>query len=144
MIYFSLFITAFCAATLLPLSSEALLAVLVVQPYSWWGLWAAATLGNCLGSAVNWYLGGQCLHWQERKWFPFKPDKLSRAQAWFQRFGIYSLLLAWVPIIGDPLTFVAGMLRVRFLPFIVLVALGKGLRYALVMTIILSVSPPFN
>jgi membrane protein YqaA with SNARE-associated domain len=79
------------------------------------------------------------LRWQDKKWFPFKPEKLIRAQQWFQRFGLYSLLLAWVPVIGDPLTFVAGVMRVRFLPFIILVALGKGLRYALVIGLFIMV-----
>lgn len=133
--YFTLFVTALLAATFLPFSSEALLAALVTQHYSLWGLWAAATLGNCLGSIFNAYLGRECLRWQGRRWFPFTPDKLERAQRWFQRFGIYSLLLAWVPLVGDPLTFVAGIMRVKWLPFIILVALGKGLRYALVIAV---------
>lgn len=133
--YYTLFFAALLAATFLPLSSEILLATLVAQHYSLWGLWAAATLGNCLGSVFNAYLGRQCLRWQDRRWFPFKQDKLQRAQAWFQRFGLYSLLLAWVPVVGDPLTFVAGVMRVKWLPFILLVALGKGLRYALVIAL---------
>ena len=136
--YISLFFAAFLAATLIPFSSEAMLAALLAQHYSFVGLWCAATLGNCLGSALNWYLGYQCLHWQHKRWFPFKPEKLIRAQRWFQRFGLYSLLFAWVPIIGDPLTFVAGVMRVKFLPFIVLVAIGKGLRYALVIGLFFS------
>jgi membrane protein YqaA with SNARE-associated domain len=102
-------------------------------------LWCAATLGNVVGALLNWWLGLACLRWQDKKWFPFKPEKLIRAQQWFQRFGLYSLLLAWVPVIGDPLTFVAGVMRVRFLPFIILVALGKGLRYALVIGLFIMV-----
>ncbi|HWV14750.1 MAG TPA: YqaA family protein [Cellvibrio sp.] len=119
----------------MPFSSEVLLATLVAQDYSLWGLWLAATLGNCLGAVFNAYLGRQCLRWQDRRWFPFKPDKLGRAQRWFQRFGIYSLLLAWVPLVGDPLTFVAGVMRVKWLPLILLVTLGKGLRYAVVIAL---------
>lgn len=134
--YYTLFLAAFLAATFLPFSSEVLLAALVAQHYSLWGLWLAATLGNCLGSVFNAFLGRQCLRWQDRRWFPFKPDKLQRAQGWFQRFGVYSLLLAWVPLVGDPLTFVAGVMRVKWLPFILLVGLGKGLRYALVIALI--------
>lgn len=139
MVYGSLFITAFIAATLFPLSSEALLATLLYQHYTPWLLWLVATSGNTLGSCVNWYLGKQCLHWQDKKWFPFKPDQLARAQQQFNKYGIYSLLFAWVPVIGDPLTFFAGVMRMRFWQFLALVALGKSLRYALVIVITLKV-----
>lgn len=133
MAYLSLFFTALIAATLFPLSSEALLSALLYQQYSPLLLWLVATSGNTLGSCINWYLGKQCLHWQDKKWFPFKPAQLQHAQAQFQRYGLLSLLFAWLPIIGDPLTFVAGVMRIRFWQFIALVALGKSLRYALVI-----------
>nr|WP_324257113.1 YqaA family protein [Cellvibrio fontiphilus] len=133
MVYASLFITALIAATFFPLSSEALLVTLLQQGYSPFWLWLAATTGNTLGSCVNWYLGGQCLRFQQRKWFPVSSPQLARAQQQFQRYGIYSLLFAWLPVVGDPLTLLAGVMRVRFLYFIVLVALGKALRYTLVI-----------
>ncbi|HSC68233.1 MAG TPA: YqaA family protein [Cellvibrio sp.] len=133
MVYLSLFFTALIAATLFPLSSEALLVALLYQDYSVWLLWLAATSGNSLGSCINWYLGKQCLHWQDKKWFPFKPAQLARAQLQFQRYGLWTLLFAWVPVIGDPLTFIAGMMRIRWWKFLLLVVLGKGLRYALVI-----------
>jgi len=135
MIYLSLFFTAFIAATLFPLSSEALLVTLLYQHYSPWLLWLVATSGNTLGSCINWYLGKQCLHWQDKKWFPFKPAQLVRAQQQFQRYGLLSLLFAWLPIIGDPLTFFAGFMRIRFWQFLVLVAIGKALRYAVVIAL---------
>lgn len=137
MVYLSLFFTALIAATLFPLSSEALLATLIYQQYSPLLLWLVATSGNTLGSCINWYLGRQCLHWQDKKWFPVKPAQLTRAQNYFQRYGLFALLFAWVPVIGDPLTFVAGVMRVSFWKFFVLVALGKSLRYALVIYITL-------
>ena len=137
MVYLSLFLTALIAATLFPLSSEALLAALLYQHYSPLLLWLVATGGNTLGSCINWYLGKQCLHWQDKKWFPFKPAQLARAQQQFQRYGLWSLLFAWVPVIGDPLTFFAGVMRIRFWQFVALVALGKSLRYALVIFIAL-------
>jgi len=135
MIYLSLFFTALIAATLFPLSSEALLVTLLYQQYSPLLLWLVATSGNTLGSCINWYLGKQCLHWQDKKWFPFKPAQLTHAQQGFQRYGLVSLLFAWIPVIGDPLTFFAGVMRIRFWQFFVLVAIGKSLRYALVMLI---------
>lgn len=133
MAYLSLFITAFLAATLLPLSSEALLATLIYQHYVPLWLWLVATLGNTLGSCVNWFLGKQCLHWQTKKWFPFSTQQLSAAQQRFERYGQWSLLFAWVPLIGDPLTFFAGVMRMQFGKFIALVLFGKALRYALII-----------
>lgn len=127
--YFYLFCSALIAATLLPLSSEALLGTLLYQQYSPILLWLVATTGNTLGSCINWYLGKWCLHLQDKKWFPISAEQLTRAQARFQKYGLVSLLFAWVPIIGDPLTLLAGVMRVQFWKFLVLVAIGKGLRY---------------
>jgi len=139
MVYLSLFFTALIAATLFPLSSEALLATLLYQQYSPLFLWLAATSGNTLGSCINWYLGKECLRWQDKKWFPVKPAQLVRAQQHFQRYGLISLLFAWVPVVGDPLTFIAGVLRVSFWKFLILVGLGKAVRYAVVIYIALQV-----
>jgi membrane protein YqaA with SNARE-associated domain len=137
MIYLSLFFTALIAATLFPLSSEALLVALLHQQYSPLLLWLAATSGNTFGSCINWYLGKECLRWQDKKWFPVKPAQLARAQQQFQRYGLWSLLFAWVPVVGDPLTFVAGVMRISFWKFFVLVAFGKSLRYGLVIYVAL-------
>lgn len=128
------FLSAFLAATILPFSSE----IVLTGFYAAGGggaliLWLVASAGNVLGALVNWWLGRYLLHWQDRKWFPFKADQLGRANAWFSRYGVWSLLMAWVPVIGDPLTFVAGMLRVNVWLFLVLVAIGKAGRYAAVL-----------
>jgi membrane protein YqaA with SNARE-associated domain len=96
-------------------------------------LWLTASVGNTLGSFVNWLLGRFCLHWQDRRWFPIKPDRLERAQVWFSRYGIWSLLFAWLPVVGDPLTFAAGVLRVNAGLFLILVAAGKATRYGAVL-----------
>jgi len=132
--YIGLFLSAFLAATLLPLSSEAVLAALSqARGLDVGVLLAVATLGNTLGATINWMFGRFCLRWRDRKWFPFSPPQLERAAGWFRRYGLWSLLFAWLPIVGDPLTFAAGVMRVRFLPFVVLVGLGKGARYAAVI-----------
>ena len=132
--YAGLFLTAFLAATLLPLSSEAVLVALGnADGFDVVLLFTAATVGNTLGAVVNWALGRFCLHWAGRRWFPFSAEQLSRAGDRFGRYGVWSLLLAWVPIVGDPLTFAAGVLRVPFLPFVVLVGIGKAARYAVVL-----------
>lgn len=128
--YLGLFTAAFVAATLLPFYSEALLLGLQAGGYDPFALWLWATAGNTLGAAVNWAMGRWLLHFQDRRWFPFKPDKLGLAQRWYQRWGVWSLLLAWLPIGGDALTFIAGIMRVRFDLFFVLTWIGKGARYA--------------
>lgn len=133
MAYVSLFLTALVAATLFPLSSEALLTSLLYHGYSPLVLWCVATTGNTAGSCINWYLGRECLRWQDKRWFPIKPAALARAQRHFQRYGVYSLLFAWLPVVGDPLTFIAGVMRLPFGLFFLLVALGKGLRYAVII-----------
>ncbi len=82
---------------------------------------------------MNWVLGRFLLRFQSRRWFPFRPDSLGRAQHWFGRYGVWTLLLSWLPVVGDPLTFVAGVMRVRFALFLLLVAAGKGGRYAILV-----------
>ena len=129
-----LFLNAFLAATILPLSSELTLgAMALADPDRTQALLVAASTGNTLGSASNWLLGRFLLHFRDRRWFPASPAALERAGATFRRYGLWSLLLAWLPIIGDPLTIVAGMLRTPFLPFVALVAIGKTARYATIL-----------
>lgn len=136
-----LFLSAFLAATLLPLSSEAVLAALTAGG----GrdvvfLVALATAGNTLGAWVNWALGRYCLEWRGRRWFPIKAEHLDKATAWFGRYGLWSLLLAWLPLVGDPLTFAAGVLRVNVWKFLALVATGKAARYVAVVIAVKSVT----
>jgi membrane protein YqaA with SNARE-associated domain len=130
----ALFFAAFLAATLLPGSSEALLAGLVLTGTGHsWGLLAIATAGNTLGSVVNWLCGRFLARFQDRRWFPVSPRKMDETAKWFEHYGIWSLLFAWVPIIGDPITVIAGTLRVPFLLFVTLVAIGKAARYLFVL-----------
>ena len=133
MIYLSLFAISFLAATILPFSSELTLAGLIATSnYDNIILLIVASFGNTLGSVVNWALGFYSRNLTTKKWFPFKETQIERSSQWFKKFGRWSLLFAWVPIIGDPLTLVAGLLRVRFLDFIILVAIGKVSRYLIV------------
>ncbi len=132
--YLSLFFSSLLAATLLPFYSEVVLvSLLAAHPEQWPMLWLAATLGNTVGAAVNWLMGRYLLHFQQRSWFPFSADKLGPAQRWFQRYGVWSLLLAWLPVGGDALTFIAGVMRVPFALFWTLTLIGKGARYLLVI-----------
>ena len=133
MIYLSLFFISFLAATILPFSSELTFAGLIsTSNYDNLLLLVFASFGNVLGSVFNWGLGFYARNLTIKKWFPFKETQIERSSKWFSKFGKWSLLFAWVPIVGDPLTFVAGLLRVRFLDFIILVAIGKVSRYLII------------
>ena len=137
MIYLSLFFISFLAATVLPFSSELTLAGLIsTSNYDNLSLLIFASFGNVLGSVFNWGLGFYARNLTIKKWFPFKDTQIERSSKWFSNFGKWSLLFAWVPIVGDPLTFVAGLLRVRFLDFIILVAIGKVSRYLIIFYLI--------
>lgn len=131
--YLLLFSSAFLAATIIPFYSEVMLYVLIRQGESAWLLIGVASLGNTLGAAVNWVLGRFLLHYQDRRWFYFKPEQVDKAQRWFQSYGVWSLLFAWLPIGGDALTFIAGVMRVRFWIFISLVGIGKTCRYIAIL-----------
>ena len=137
MIYLSLFAISFFAATILPFSTELTLAGLVATSnYDNSLLLIVASFGNVLGSVVNWALGLYSRNLTTKKWFPFKETQIEKSSKWFRKFGKWSLLFAWVPFVGDPLTLVAGLLRVRFLDFIILVAIGKVSRYLVVFYLI--------
>jgi len=129
--------SAFVAATLLPFYSEVVLVAMLARGGDPTGLLIAATVGNTLGAVVNWYLGRFLLRFETRPWFPFKPHQVHRAQAWFLRYGKWSLLMAWLPVGGDALTFYAGIMRVPIGQFLVLTGIGKGVRYAVVIALTL-------
>lgn len=137
---FLLFIAAFGAATLLPLQSEAVLLALFAQDvYAVWLLILVASLGNILGSCVNWYLGLKIERFKAKKWFPVSETKLIKAQNIYQKYGFWSLLLSWVPIIGDPITLIAGLMRESFLKFLLMVTLAKTGRYICVYLLFINV-----
>lgn len=131
--YIALFASAFVAATLVPFYSEVAVVGMVALQANPVLVLATATLGNTLGAAVNWGLGRFLLRYRDRRWFPAEQQQLARAQRWFGRYGVWSLLLAWLPVGGDALTFVAGIMRVPFVLFFALTALGKGARYAVLI-----------
>ena len=132
--YFQLLIISFLAATILPFSSEVVLTTMYLSnSFETNLLLIFASIGNILGSITNWYLGKKITIFQDRKWFPVSPDQLNRSQKYFQKYGLWSLLLAWVPIIGDPLTLLAGVLKVRFGIFFLLVSISKISRYVFIL-----------
>ena len=125
-----LFASAFLAATLLPAQSEAVLVgLLLAHPAYVAVLVATASLGNTLGAMVNWLLGLGIQRFRNKRWFPVSARQLERAERHYRRFGRWSLLLSWMPIVGDPLVLVAGVLREKFWIVFLLTALAKTARY---------------
>lgn len=137
--YFGLFIAAFLAATILPLSSEVVLSALLLNGLSPAVLVGVATAGNVLGSVTNYALG----YWVSleviKRWLKISEEEFLRAEQRFVKYGMISLCFAWIPIIGDPITVVAGVLRIRFLWFLALVAAGKFTRYVVISYLTLQV-----
>jgi len=133
-VYTGLLASAFLAATIFPAQSEAGLAYLVAMGEQPVGLLVlVASAGNTAGAVVNWYLGGQLGQFSDRWWFPANKARLAAATSWYQKYGYWSLLASWVPIIGDPITLVAGFFRARFWLFLVIVGLAKTGRYLVVV-----------
>lgn len=136
--YPGLFLAALGAATLLPLQSEALLVgLLLTGAYPAWALLLVATLGNVLGALVNWWLGRSLERFGQARGFPVGAARLERARRLYQRAGRWSLLLSWMPIIGDPLTLLAGLMREPLWSFLALVTLAKGGRYLILAALTL-------
>lgn len=134
-LYFGLFVSAFVSATLFPGQSEAVLAGLVLAGHTSWLLLIAASVGNILGSLVNWLLGRGIERFGHRRWFPASPARLERAQRWYAKCGRWSLLMSWAPVIGDPLTLVAGVMREPLPVFLALVSIAKVVRYLVVIAV---------
>ena len=132
-IYFTLALSAFLAATLIPLGSEVAVGAAILAGADPWVTLMIASTANTAGSVVNWMLGRAIERFRNRRWFPVSARQLEMAQQRFTRYGRWSLLFAWLPVVGDPLTFVAGILRIRFTSFVLLVAIGKSLRYAVLI-----------
>ena len=134
--YLGLFTASFLAATVLPFQSEVLLfGMLLAEHYHWLALVMVASFGNILGSVVNWGLGRSLAIFADRPWFPVKREKMARAERWYHQYGRLTLLLSWVPFIGDPLTIVAGILREPLPIFLLLVSVAKIARYFAVAAI---------
>lgn len=128
MVYLALFFSSFISATLFPLGSEALFIYDILEGYNLYLLLAFATIGNTLGSCVNYYFGFKGEEYLERKKYLTK-EKIEKYKKFFDKYGLWTLLLSWMPIIGDPITFIAGVLKYDFKKFFLVVLIAKFLRY---------------
>ena len=127
--YIGLFIISFLAATILPLTSEVVALALPPLGYPIPMVIIVATAGNFLGTVVNWYVGKRGGHVVLQKWFNISDEAKEKAEARFAKYGVPALFFSWIPIIGDPLPFVAGMMDVPFGKFTAWVLTGKAIRY---------------
>jgi membrane protein YqaA with SNARE-associated domain len=136
--YGGLFLAALVAATILPAQSEAVLAgLLATGSYSPALLILVAGIGNVLGSVINWLFGRGIERFRDTRWFPVSAKNLDRASGWYRTYGWWSLLLSWMPIIGDPLTVAAGIMREPFPRFLLVVSIAKFGRYLALAAIVL-------
>ena len=135
-VYISLFISSFLSSTLLPGHSElTLTAFILMKKYPVINLIFFASAGNILGSLINWCMGYYLTKLKDRKWFPFNKLQLTRVSKWFLKYGKWSLFFCWVPIIGDPLTMVAGIFRFPIHIFLLIVSFAKTMRYTIIYLI---------
>ena len=136
--YPSLFFMSFMASTLLPLGSEWLLVTMLVAGYDPAAAVATATVGNYLGAVATYLIGIYGGSWLIGKVLRVSPEQQDRARNYYQRFGVYSLLFSWLPVVGDPLCLMGGVLRVNFGLFSLLVAAGKLARYVVTALVTLT------
>lgn len=131
-----LFLVALVSATFIPSQGEIVLfALLATGEYHPWQLVLVACAGNIIGTSINYFIGRYIHHFRHRKWFPVKYKYILKAEHIFKKHGLWTLLLAWVPFIGDPITIVAGVLRVKFWLFLPLAGVGRSLRYVFVLAL---------
>ena len=135
MTYLILFITAFISATLFPLGSEALLIYDINLGHNIYLLLFFATFGNSLGSVVNYFLGLKGEEYLINKKL-LNEKYILKAKTYFDKYGAWSILFSWLPIIGDPITFVAGVLKYDFKKFLILVIIAKFSRYLFLVLVI--------
>jgi membrane protein YqaA with SNARE-associated domain len=132
--YLFVFLVSFLSATILPLGSEGLLLYYANDgASSVFLLWLWASLGNTLGGLTNWLLGLYLVQFEHKKWFPVKAEVREKAERFFNKYGVWSLLFTWLPVVGDGIALISGVLRTPIWYFLPLVLIGKAARYALIL-----------
>lgn len=96
-------------------------------------LWCWASIGNTLGAWTNWYLGRYIAKYESSKWFPVSPKKRQTAERIFNRYGIWTLLFTWLPVVGDAIALISGVFHTPIRYFLPFVFIGKAARYALLL-----------
>jgi membrane protein YqaA with SNARE-associated domain len=134
--YASIFISSFLAATIIPFGPEGVLAYFINQNFDLLSIIIAATLGSYLGTVLNYYVGFQGSNILLNKIINFNGDQVEKAKGMFRKYGPIILFFSWMPILGDPLTFVAGLLKFDFSKFTIYVILGKAVRFVVVSAVI--------
>jgi membrane protein YqaA with SNARE-associated domain len=129
----ALFLACFLAATILPFSSEALLAAMAMGTWGTWTLLLTASVGNTLGGLTNYAIGRWIPDGKLMRWLRIDPGKAERWSGLVRRYGSWAALLCWLPVIGDPIAIALGLFRARFLPVVLLMFIGKAVRYAAVL-----------
>ena len=120
-------------ATIIPFGSEAyFITLLSLEKYNHFILFLVVSVGNVLGSLFNWICGFYINFFIKKSWFPINNKIIDRGNKLFIKYGKWSLLISWFPLIGDPITFAAGTLRYPIIPFLVLVSIGKVGRYLII------------
>ena len=139
-VYVILFASSFSSSKILPGHSELTLTAFITQrEYETIYLIIVTSIGNVLGSIVNWYLGLYFIKFKNKKWFPFNEKNMNNSSKWFLKYGKWSLLLSWVPFVGDGLTLIAGVLKVPLYEFVLLVTVAKVTRYVFVAMMAISI-----
>lgn len=124
-----LFAAAFIAATIVPFQSEIIFVALqLAGQVEIWQLVVVASIANTLGALVNYAIGKGLARFESKRWFPATPAQMAKAESWFQRWGVWILLVSWAPA-GDLMTVVAGVLRTPVWLFLLLVGIAKTSRY---------------
>ncbi len=134
----SLFLLSFCASTLIPLGWHRGFSQGLQQQRAAVPVVAVASLGNSLGAITSYLIGYGGSRWLIEKLLRIDERQQQRARNWFARYGSWALLFSWLPIIGDPLCLVAGMLQHKFVKFILLVGIGKTARYTVLAILTLT------
>ena len=136
--YPGLFLASFLASTILPLGSEAFVILLITKNFNIYYVILVASVGNFLGACTSYYIGFAGRMHVIEKYFGVSESQLERAEKWFTKYGSWSLLFTWLPVVGDALPIMAGIMELKIVMFSILVFIGKFLRYAALAYIVVA------
>jgi membrane protein YqaA with SNARE-associated domain len=135
--YGTLFLLSFLASTIVPIGSEWLLVAMVIKGFDPVLSVSIATAGNTLGACTTYGIGIYGSTWVIRRLFRLDESSRKRAELFYAKLGVWSLLFSWLPVVGDPLCLAGGLLRIHFGVFLLLVFIGKLFRYLLLAVLVM-------